>query len=218
MSLKRTVSSGNSEEFEQPPAGTHLAVCVAVVVTGTHAEEYKGVAKEVEKIFLAWELLGEVMPGTKNNWVVGREYTLSLNAKANLRKLIDAWKTPPPLADGDDFDLARLAGQPCQVTLTETQPNAEGRTYRNVVGVTRKTKDQAAGKAQRPPFVYDAIDLAAGPAGLAALPDWLPRIYGQTVADRIKDSNEWRGGAAAGPAPTAAATLPDMDPNAYDVF
>jgi hypothetical protein len=222
MGLKRTVSP--TEEFEQPPAGTFPAVCVAVVVTGTHPEEWKGVPKEVEKIFLAWELVGEVMPGSRYHWVVGREYTLSLNRQANLRQLIDGWKSTA-LADGEDFDLAVLAGRPCLVTLKMSTANAEGRKYCNVNGVARPMKGQVIGKPQRAPFVYEAVDPAAG---LEIFPDWLPRTYGQLIAGRIQDSREWRGdtaptagGAAAPPvAPPAPAPAPanppDMDPNAYD--
>jgi hypothetical protein len=215
MSLKRTVST-NNEEFEQPPSGTHRAFCVAVIVTGTHEETWKGVKKEVEKIFLAWEFAEELMADGKTRWVIGREYTFSLNGRANLRQLIDAWASKP-LKDGDAFDLALLAGSPCMVTVVETEKNSEGRTYRNVEKVVQlPARDRPTiGKPQRTPFVYDAIDLDAGAAGLEALPEWLPRTYGQLVADRIKDSKEWKA-SAPGPAPAAAANLPEMDPNAYD--
>ena len=98
----------------------------------------------------------------------------------------------------------------------ETKPNAEGRKYRNVNGVARPMRDQKIGKPQRTPFVYDAVDLAMG---LDALPNWLPRILGDLVADRIRDSREWRGGeetepARSAPPPAPAPAAPPASPPA----
>jgi hypothetical protein len=187
VSLKRKANSGgNGEEFEKPAAGTFPAICVAIIVTGTHNEAYPGQeARDTPKLFLVWELLGEVMAGSKFNFVIGREYTDSLNAKANLRKLIDGWRSKGPLADDEEFDISLLKGQPCLVTVTHTTPNSEGKQYANVSSVTKPMKGQKFDKPMREMFVYEAVD-ANPPAQ-----DWLPRIYGKTVAERIMVSNEY---------------------------
>lgn len=189
---RKAPSSKDGGDFELVPAGTFPAVCVAVVATGTHNEAFQGQEpKDQEKIYLAWELIGETMQSSRYSHVIGREYTFSLNAKANLRKLIDAWRGKP-LADGEEFDLTKLAGQPCLLTVTHTQPNAEGRQYSNVSGVARPMKGQVVGKPMRTPIIYDTIHAPESEDALALSWSWLPRIYGELVFDRIKASKEWR--------------------------
>src|SRR5262249_31703962 len=118
MSLKRKVSSGSGSgdgDFERPPAGTHAAVCVAVVATGTFTDQYKDQPpRDSEKLYLAWELVDEKMADGRTNFVAGREYTLSLHERSNLGKLIKDWMTKPP-QEGEEFDFALLAGRPILV-------------------------------------------------------------------------------------------------------
>ncbi len=204
MSLTRKAPSAKDQgDFELCPAGTFPAVCVAVVTTGTHNESFKGEEpKDAEKVYLAWELIGETMAASKYSHVIAREYTFSLNSKANLRKLIDAWRGKP-LADGEEFDLTKLAGQPCLLTVAHTTPNAEGKSYANVAGVTKPMKGQVVGKPMRPVIVYDEIAEPDSEDALALSWSWLPRIYGELVFDRIKGSKEWK---ALGGSPPAKPT------------
>lgn len=114
-------------EFEQPPAGTHIARCVRVIDLGTQKGEYQGKATYKRQVIIGWELPSELMAEgdfAGKPFTVGRFYTASLSEKANLRKDLANWRG----RDFTDEELGGFAaknilGKPCMLSLTMNDKN-----------------------------------------------------------------------------------------------
>lgn len=110
MSLKVS-TAGNQKDFENAPAGVHPATCIAIIDMGTQQGKY-GPKHEVRTMF---EFPFSLMVDGKPH-VALRNYGLSLNDKADLRRDIEAWRGKPFTKDqAEEFDLVKLLGQHCQI-------------------------------------------------------------------------------------------------------
>ena len=65
MSLLAKANEGN---FEIAPAGTHVAICRAVVDMGLQEVNWQGKAKMVHKVWIAWPPSGVSMGPMGGNW------------------------------------------------------------------------------------------------------------------------------------------------------
>jgi hypothetical protein len=146
------ISSEGGKEFEQPPAGNHVARCYQVVDLGTQKGEFQGVANSARKVSIRWELCNEFMTEGEmagKPFSVGKIYTASLSEKATLRGHLESWRgrpfTPEEL---HGFDSKKLLGASCMVN----------------VGMTDK------GKAK-------VMSVASLPKGMTAPPQANPNIY-----------------------------------------
>jgi len=160
-----------------------------VVDLGKQRKEWQGQERVRPEIFIRWELPNERLEWTDKDGnpkegprVIGQTYTLALNDRANLRRDLEAWRgrafTAEELAG---FDVAKLLGAPCMVTVTHSEK--QGRTYANVTGVTGLPKGMP--KPERPeldPLLYDNEHLSAW--GL--LPEWLQKKIDAQVVDEPK--------------------------------
>tara|TARA_R110000868_G_scaffold150390_1_gene373554 strand:- start:764 stop:1408 length:645 start_codon:yes stop_codon:yes gene_type:complete len=92
-------------DFEQPPAGTHVARCIKVVDIGTQQGEYQGVPNAKRQCIITFELPNELMTGEHAGkpFITSKFYTASLGEKANLRKDLANWR-------GRDFTEEELNG------------------------------------------------------------------------------------------------------------
>lgn len=173
---------------DTPPSGSHPAVLVALIDFGTHLEEYQGKAKKTHKVYLLWEMVESPVSGQPSrNHVVGNRYTLSFAPSAKLREMIETWRGRK-LADGESFDLKTILGRKCFVTVGH---QAKGdRTYANLQNVgpvpVLKGKPLDVPEPKYTPFAWEI-----GQGDIPAYP-WLPFCYGQSIAEIIKDSNEYR--------------------------
>lgn len=109
-------------DFEQPPVGTHLAICVKIIDIGTQKGEYQGKATFKRQVIIGWELPNELM--TEGDYAgkpfsVSKFYTASLGEKANLRKDLANWRgrdfTEQELSG---FEAKNILGKPCMLSLT----------------------------------------------------------------------------------------------------
>ena len=108
--------------FEQPPIGTHVAICVKVIDIGTQKSEYQGQANIKRQCIVGWELPNELMTTgdyAGKPFTVSKFYTASLNEKANLRKDLANWRgrdfTEEELGG---FESRNVLGKPCMLSLT----------------------------------------------------------------------------------------------------
>jgi hypothetical protein len=165
--------------YETAPAGNHVAVCHAVYDLGTQPGFEPG--ETARKVRICWELSEELMTDGRP-FGVSEVYTLSLSEKANLYKMLIAWRgrafTPEELKG---FDLANLLGAPCFVNVVH-QPDKKDpkKMWANVSTVSPLPKSVPRPDAINP-LVQFAIDDAEIPA---TCPDF--------IATKIKASEEWR--------------------------
>jgi len=116
-------------EFEQPPAGTHMAVCIRVIDIGTQDGEYQGKPTIKRQCIIGWELPGELMQEGEHAgkpFVCSKFYTASLSEKANLRKHLESWRGRAFTADElNGFDSKNILGKSCMLSLIT---NDKGKT------------------------------------------------------------------------------------------
>lgn len=154
--------SGGGGDFRPVPQGTHLAVCYMVVDLGKQREEYQGQQRVQHKIYLRWELPNERIEWDDKDNVhrdgpasIGSFYTLSLHEKSTLRGHLEAWRgrafTAEELAG---FDVAKLLGVPCMVTVTHKEAN--GRIRDRVTSVSGVPKGMTRpDRAENELIIYD---------------------------------------------------------------
>lgn len=179
MSLIAKDKGGN---FKPVPAGTHVAVCTMVVDMGVQPSAR---FKPSPKVYVRWELPNEqteytTADGQKKTgpMVIGKQYTLSLNEKANLRGDLESWRgkifTKEEL---NGFNLTNILGKPCMIGVTHNQSG--DKTYANVSAVMGLSKGITAPKASGELVAY-SIDEHTD-AMFAKLPPWLQ----EAINDRV---------------------------------
>jgi hypothetical protein len=162
---------------EPIPAGTHLAVCVSVVQLGLQEDKFG----RRKKLWLRWELPeltashadngGKQRIGTP---LIGRLYTRSLDAKANLRKHLESW-----LATKDvPRDILKVLGKPCMLSVTHRE-NGDS-IFADVAAVIAAPAN-AAPKINSKLIAYDPDD--HDPEVFDVLPDWVK----EKIKARIKE-------------------------------
>lgn len=168
--------------FKPVPAGTHVAVCTMVVDMGVQPSAR---FKPSAKVYIRWELPNEVTEyttadGQKKSgpMVIGKQYTLSLNEKANLRGDLESWRgkifTKEEL---NGFNLTNILGKPCMIGVTHNQSG--DKTYANVSAVMGLSKGIAVPKATGELVAY-SIDEHTDEM-FAKLPPWLQ----EAIQDRV---------------------------------
>lgn len=178
--------SGGGGDFKPIAQGTHLAICYMVVDLGKQRDEYQGQVRVQHKIHVRWEL-----PNERIEWEdkdgnrregpasIGQTYTLSLHEKSNLRSDLEKWRgrafTAEELAG---FDVSKLLGVPCMVTVTHKESN--GRIRDRVAGVSGVPKGMAKPEAAENVLViYDNEHREA----YEGLSDWLRGKIDNQVKD-----------------------------------
>ena len=184
MSFKMKSSSGEGGQFEIPPAGNHPAVLVGIIDLGTRPSTFQGKTTDRREVYLVWELTAEKKAGGSTNHTIARAYTLSLNAKANLAKLIGQWRGKA-LAEGEEFDLLRLLGKPCLLNVTH-KPSGD-RTFAEVGGASPAPKGLTVPPATIKPVSWDVEDGTDVPDL-----EWVPFFYGHSAKDEIEQSYEYK--------------------------
>lgn len=118
-------------DFELPEPGAYPARCFRVIDLGSHMVEFQGTKKTRREIRLYWELLGDERMDDGRPFSVSKKYTLSLDDRATLRRDLEAWRRKP-FSEGElaAFDVAKLAGAPCLLSIVHVERN--GKTYANV--------------------------------------------------------------------------------------
>lgn len=182
MSAIIAKESGDGD-FVLAPEGTHVAVCIGVVDMGTHRGEYMGKPKSRRMVRVTWELPDEVLEGENGAAVpmmVGKLYTLSLGEKAVLRHDLESWRGRAfTEAERAGFDISKLAGVACLVTIVHEKKN--DKTYANVKGVTKIPKGTPPPKAPfNEPKVFSIAD-GRNSATFKALPEWLQKKIGECI-------------------------------------
>lgn len=170
--------------YELVPAGTHNAICYAIVDQGTQLSPFKNdKGQDVwnRQIRIGFELPEELMedgkPFTISEWV-----TLTLHDRSKLKGYVDAWRGKP-LTDAERkvFDPKTLIGQPCSLSVKHTE---NGRA--KVSGISAPMKAFANAKP-KPTNESLFVSLFDGEFDQAAF----DRL-GDKEREKIEASKEWK--------------------------
>src|SRR4029077_998860 len=141
-------------DFENAPAGTHLAVCTRIIDLGTQAGFYGGKETMKHKVMLTWELPDEKMRDGRP-FTINQRYTWSMDKKANLRKALEGWRG---LAfedkdfGPDGFNIQKILGCSCVLTIQHVE--RDDKTFANVVSVGKLMRGMKAPNKPLNELVY----------------------------------------------------------------
>jgi hypothetical protein len=175
--MKVADTSGN---FENAPAGTHLARCIGLVGLGTHKKEFQGKERWRNTVVITWELPYEQMSDGRP-FIVSNWYTRSLSDRANLRQDLEAWRTKQFTAEElKGFEMKNLLDKGCQVIVAQ---NDSGKTF--VTGVAALPKGTNLPDRVNPLKYFDVYDHEDGGFDNAfeALSD--------KFKEMVRESREW---------------------------
>jgi hypothetical protein len=137
--------------YEQPPAGSHTAVCHRVTDFGTQ----QGMYGPKYQILIGFELPDERMADGRV-FTISRRYTLSSDRKSALRIALEGW-FGRTLTSGEfgRFDLAELLGLTCLIGIRRDTKD-DGKVFASVASVMRRTKSMP----ERLPCINEAISFS----------------------------------------------------------
>lgn len=180
MSLIASDKGGGN--FKPVPAGTHRAVCTLIADMGVQPSAR---FKPSRKVYIRWELPDESIEwvdrdGGKHTgpMVIGKQYTLSLSEKANLRADLESWRGKMfTAAELKGFDLENILGKPCMIGVKH---DAKGdKIYANIAAVMGLSKGTAAPKPSGELLCYSIEE--HDEEVFQKLPKWLQEAIGERV-------------------------------------
>lgn len=160
-----TIATNTGADFKLVPAAAHIARCIRVIDLGTHVNSFNG--KEAHKIMLTFEVPYETMQdkeGKTMPMVISKDYTLSLFELSTLSKDLKSWRGKPFTPEElEGFDVKKVLGVPCQISVVHKPSKQGNRMFANVESIMGLAK----GTAVVPPamnelFAYDIEDGLGG--------------------------------------------------------
>lgn len=200
------IAENKPSDFVLMPSGNHIARCYAMVQIGTIKEEsgvYAG--KEQHKVRITWETPHESHDFGKGMqpFSISKEFTLSMNEKATLRKMLESWRGRAFTEDeAKAFDITKLVGVPCMINVIH-KTSGKGNQYADISSIATLPKG-----LQAPAQVNESFVLS--------FDDWNQNIFDSLsdfVKDKIKSSKEYAAMTAPGHTETSQATtdVPEDD-------
>lgn len=139
--------AGGNNNFKTVPAGVFIGRCFELIDLGTQTNEtgqYAG--NRAHKIKIGFELFGDDEDGSpltvevegkgEMPLTIAKDYTMSLNPKANLRKELAAWRGKDfSDEEAKAFDVSKLIGVYAMVNVTH-KTNAQGKERANISGLS----------------------------------------------------------------------------------
>lgn len=181
------IAKESGSDYKPVSAGTHFARCFGVIALGTQTSN-NSKFKPANKVLVLWELPNETyeVEGKSVPMTISREYTLSINKKANLRKDLDSWRGRPfTEEEAAGFPVEKVIDAPCTLSISHVQ-KTDGGVYAKVVGVSGVPKGMSVAVLTHKPVHYE-IAMEEN-AVFEALPEW--------VQDKIRNCLEWNQDAA----------------------
>lgn len=154
-------ATNQSSGFSLPEPGPHKARCVKIIDLGTQTSDYQGKQIIAHKVMLVWELPESMNSGDETKppvpFLVNKEYTVSTNEKANLRKDVESWlgRTLSP-EEVKELDIDKLLNRPCQLNLIH-KPSTKNPAKMNVkiVSISPLMKGVEIQKAVTPLLLFN---------------------------------------------------------------
>ena len=196
------IIESTGSNFKPVPAGMHLARCYRIIDLGTQKNEYEGKVSYSRKLKIVWEIHGNdddgkpIVTDKNEPMIITKDYTMSWNEKATLRKDLQSWRGKPFTEEEQKrFDIKSVLDRWCMINVAhKPRKNGDG-VYANVVAITP---------------VPSAIKVVGMPPGhnkcaifQISEPDMeLFNSFGKFLKETIEASPEWKAvsGRAAQPA------------------
>ena len=177
-------SSEGGSNFKKIPQGNYVARCYQMILLGTFEETFEGKTRTLTKVRLVWETPTETAVFVEDKgeqpFSVSKDFTLSLDEKANLRKCLDSWRGKAFTEDeAKKFNIAKLVGVPCMLNVIHTEKN--GKTYVNIAAVSPMPKGFECPKQVNNSCVWSVLQPNWNV--FKTFPEWLQR--------KIKESKEF---------------------------
>lgn len=170
------------------PAGNYVARCYQMLHIGTVKESFQGEEKMLNKIRIGWELPNELRVFKEEKGeqpcVISKEFTLSLNEKANLRKLLASWRGKDfTEEEAKCFDVTKLLGATCMLNIIHKPKKSDPSVvYEEIGSVSPMPKGIKCPPQINKNMVLQYDDFDYG------LYDSLPEF----IKDKVKTSEEYR--------------------------
>jgi hypothetical protein len=178
-------ASDKGGDFTPAPAGTHRAVCVALIDLGTQHGEYQGQPNARNQVIIRWELSDELMSDGQP-FVVSGFYTNSLSEKSKLRPLLESWRGRPFTAEElEGFDLQAILGKPCLLSVI----HKEGKARVSSAAALTKGMDKPVAKNDLQSFWIEEWDQGA----FDGLPEGFKKINMQSDEYKARSGNKGNG-------------------------
>jgi hypothetical protein len=184
MAITATNQGGGTHPQIEP--GNYVARCYQMIHIGTVTENILGENKTMNKVRIAWETPTEtkvfVEEKGEQPFSVSKEFTLSLNEKANLRKFLAGWRGKDfTEQEAKAFDISALVGKPCMLNIIHKQ-SKQGKTFAEISSVSSIPKGMDCPKQINKSFIlsYDEWD----DDKFNSLPDF--------IKDKMKQSAEYK--------------------------
>lgn len=158
MAIKAPVSSNKA--FVIASEGNHVARVYSIVEIGEITDTWEGEDRQVRKLRIGWELPNEVHVFNEEKGeqplAVFQEYTISLNSKAKLRKIVEGilGKTLNK-EEEENFSIESLLGKPCMLQVTQKVSMTSGNPYCVVVGTGSIPKGMTVPEPVNQPMTLD---------------------------------------------------------------
>jgi hypothetical protein len=142
--------------------------------------------KKLNKVRITWELPTETKVFKEENGeqphVISKEFTLSMNEKATLRKFLEGWRGKSfTEKEAESFDITVLLGKPCMLSIIHKQAK-NGNTYAEISSVSSVPKGMNVPDQINPSkeLNYDKFDWEL----FETLPDF--------IKDKMKQTDEFK--------------------------
>jgi hypothetical protein len=180
------IAENKPSNYKIIPAGNHVARCYGMVQIGTIKEEtglYAG--KETHKVRISWETPLECDDFGNGKGLqpfsIHKEFTLSMNEKATLRKMLEGWRGKSFTEDeAVKFDITKLLGKACMLNVIH-KTGATGNTYPDISSIATLPKG------------FDCPD-QVNPTIELSFDNWNTQLFESMpdfVKDKIKKSKEY---------------------------
>lgn len=190
--MSMTFPAGGGENFANLPAGSHAAVCTMLADIGVQPGS-KMYPDPKHQVVIRFEVPGERIEdqpdytgGSKGPMTITARYTASMNSKAKLRALLEGWRGKKFTdVEASEFDVAKLLGVPCLLSVVEYTKN-DGGTGTKIGGASPLVKGMAKPTPEGECLLYTPEDTGS----FDKLPQWVQNaINDQIVGDKPKASS-----------------------------
>lgn len=144
-------------QFENPPVGSHIARCFALIDLGSHSHRNPKTGETwiQRDVRIMFELPLELMEGKYDEKLKGKPFAVianvkqSLHPQAALRKLLEGWRGKKfDQTSIEQFEPKSIVGLPCRLNLVENG------NFINIQSISRLGKNETCPPAINKPVYF----------------------------------------------------------------